>query len=137
MESGDEGKGREMVGCVRLSLVSEQSVSGAVERLAAHIRALFFVPVPRLDEGVSWGSVVEQGGEDDSRVAYCFDGGNAWGRKNTERKRRVTKRNGSESFTRTLSTILHSCVARSSCCLFEIKGSITKCSFISATGNIR
>jgi hypothetical protein len=32
----------------------------------------------------------------------------------------------------TLSTILHNCVASSSCCLFEIKGSITKCSFISA-----
>lgn len=32
----------------------------------------------------------------------------------------------------TLSTILHSCVASSNCCLFEIKGSITKCSLISA-----
>jgi hypothetical protein len=32
----------------------------------------------------------------------------------------------------TLSTILHNCVASNSCCLFEIKGSITKCSFISA-----
>lgn len=32
---------------------------------------------------------------------------------------------------RTFSTILHNCVASSSCCLLEIKGSITKCSFIS------
>jgi hypothetical protein len=31
----------------------------------------------------------------------------------------------------TLSTILHNCVASNNCCLFEIKGSITKCSFIS------
>lgn len=31
----------------------------------------------------------------------------------------------------TLSTILHSCVARRSCCLLPIKGSMTKCSRIS------
>ena len=32
----------------------------------------------------------------------------------------------------TLSTMRHNCVASNSCCRFEIKGSITKCSFISA-----
>jgi hypothetical protein len=31
----------------------------------------------------------------------------------------------------TLSTMRHNCVARRSCCLFPIRGSITKCSRIS------
>ena len=39
------------------------------------------------------------------------------------------RRSGSFEFraSHTLSTILHSCVARSSCCRFPIKGSMTKC----------
>lgn len=37
---------------------------------------------------------------------------------------------------RTLSTMRHSWVASSSCCLFEIRGSITKCCFISVNSMI-
>ena len=47
-------------------------------------------------------------------------------------KRRYVTKQGGKVTIRTLSTIRHSCVASNSCCLFEIKGSITKCSFISA-----
>lgn len=43
----------------------------------------------------------------------------------------VTK-HGINTIQHTLSTIRHSCVASNSCCRFEIKGSMTKCSFISA-----
>jgi hypothetical protein len=47
-------------------------------------------------------------------------------------KRQNTIRNARKVLIRTLSTMRHSCVASNSCCRFEIKGSITNASFISA-----
>lgn len=68
----------------------------------------------------------------DNYLVDLFEGGEIWVSRAFLHKNRQEGGEGSKKRRiQTLSTILHSCVARRSCCLLPIKGSMTKCSRIS------